>query len=175
MRQSADRAPALRRRGPNTSGGKARSARNALRYGLSLPVLADPATAAEVEALARQMGSAGDADVGELARAVAQAQVDLIRIRRARQGLIAAVFSHVAEKTVIGPGGAPIPAPRSGRATRGHGPLRAARALTPQIRDAGLRCRATPGANAGHCTMTRKSRAAIAVALLSAGLDDSRL
>jgi hypothetical protein len=111
MRQSADRAPALRRRGPNTSDGKARSARNALRYGLSLPVLADPATAAEVEALARQMGSAGDADVGELARAVAQAQVDLIRIRRARQGLIAAVFSHVAEKTVIGPGGAPFRLP----------------------------------------------------------------
>jgi hypothetical protein len=95
-RRAADRAPAQRRRGPHTSGGKARSARNAMRYGLSLPVLADPATVAEVDALARQMAPTTEPDVGELARAAAQAQVDLIRIRRARLDLLAVVSTHLA-------------------------------------------------------------------------------
>jgi hypothetical protein len=97
MRQNAGDVPAQRRRGPHTAGGKARAARNALRYGLSLPVLADPATAAEVEALARQMGSVNDAPVGELARAAAQAQVDLVRIRRARLDLVATAFIRLAD------------------------------------------------------------------------------
>jgi hypothetical protein len=97
VRQRAtDRAPAGRRRGPHTPDGRARAARNALRYGLSLPVLADPATAAEVEALARQMAPASDTEVGELARAVAQAQVDLVRIRRARLDLLAVAFTRLA-------------------------------------------------------------------------------
>jgi hypothetical protein len=100
QRRAADGADGPRRRGPRTFGGKARSARNAMRYGLSLPVLADPATAAEVEAIARQvtrqMCPAADAEIGELARAVAQAQVDLIRIRRARQDLIAATLTDLA-------------------------------------------------------------------------------
>jgi hypothetical protein len=83
------------RRGPRTAAGKAHAARNALRYGLSLPVLADPATAAQVELLTRQMLPAADAALGELARAVAQAQVDLIRVRRARHGLLAAAFAEL--------------------------------------------------------------------------------
>jgi hypothetical protein len=94
--READRTPAQRRRGPHTSGGKARSARNALRYGLSLPVFADPMTAAEVDALAGQMAPTTQPEVGELAREVAQAQVDLIRIRRARLDLLAVVSTHLA-------------------------------------------------------------------------------
>jgi hypothetical protein len=107
----ADRAPAQRRRGPRTPAGKAHSARNALRYGLSLPVLADPATAAAVDALARQMSPATEAEIGELARAVAHAQVDLIRIRRARHDLLAAAFTRLADpaqEVVAHPGAAPF-------------------------------------------------------------------
>jgi hypothetical protein len=103
-----------RRRGPHTLVGKARSARNALRYGLSLPVLADPATAAQVDALARQLSPAAEAEIGELARAVAHAQVDLIRIRRARHDLIAAVFTQLAgtaEHVVADPGAAAFRVP----------------------------------------------------------------
>jgi hypothetical protein len=96
-RRAADGADGSRNLGgPRTTGGKARVSRNAVRHGLSLPVLADPATAAEVEAIARQMDPAADAEIGELARAVAQAQVDLIRIRRARQDLIAATLTDLA-------------------------------------------------------------------------------
>jgi hypothetical protein len=109
-KHSANKAP--QRRGPRTAAGKASSARNALRHGLSVPVLADPATAAAVEALACQVmaelgrtihsakgiepaGEGSDrlpprADLGTLARAVAEAQVDLLRIRRVRHELIAA-------------------------------------------------------------------------------------
>jgi hypothetical protein len=96
QRRDADPAPAPRRRGPRTRVGKAHAARNALRYGLSLPVLADPATAAQVDALARQISPAPEAEIAELARAVAHAQVDLIRIRRARHDLLAAAFAHLA-------------------------------------------------------------------------------
>jgi hypothetical protein len=83
--------------GPRTSTGKAHSARNATRLGLSLPVIADPATAAEVAALTRQIDPAADAGVSELAHAVAQAQVDLVRVRRARHGLIAVAFTRLAD------------------------------------------------------------------------------
>ena len=40
--------------GPKTANGRRRSARNALRYGLSLPVLSDPILSQEVAALARE-------------------------------------------------------------------------------------------------------------------------
>ena len=92
----ADRADAHPRGGARTPGGKARSARNAMRHGLSLPLVADPATTAEIEALTRRMSPAVNAELGELARAVAQAQVDLIRIRRARQDLVATTFTRLA-------------------------------------------------------------------------------
>jgi hypothetical protein len=83
--------------GPRTSTGKAHAARNAMRLGLSLPVLADPATAAEIAALTRQINPAADAGISELAQAVAQAQVDLVRVRRARNGLIAVAFTRLAD------------------------------------------------------------------------------
>jgi hypothetical protein len=67
--------------GPKTATGRGRSARNALRYGLSLPVLSDPTLSQEVTALARQIAGADAApEVQELARQIAEAQVDLHRV-----------------------------------------------------------------------------------------------
>jgi hypothetical protein len=91
------------RSGPRTSGGKSRVARNAIRHGLSHSVFADPATAAAVDALARQITRSADADECERARAVAQAQVDLVRVRRARHDLLVAALTDLAD-------GAPAPA-----------------------------------------------------------------
>jgi hypothetical protein len=82
---AANRANAARSTGPRTRAGKAVVARNALRHGLSLPVLADPALADEVAGLARRIAGEGASEPRRAAaRRIAEAQVDIQRIRRAR-------------------------------------------------------------------------------------------
>jgi len=87
--------------GRKSAAGKAGSARNALRHGLSVPLLADPATSAEVAALAEAIargdatGDAPDeaAEFAELAQRIAEAQLDLVRVRRARHELTCAALA----------------------------------------------------------------------------------
>jgi hypothetical protein len=81
----ASRANARASTGPKTARGRVASASNALRHGFSLPVYSDSALSEEVEALARQIaGTDAAAEIQELARRVAEAQVDLRRVRLAR-------------------------------------------------------------------------------------------
>jgi hypothetical protein len=78
--------------GPKTPHGRARSAKNAFRHGLSLPVQLDEALCEEVEALALQIaGPYADARIQILARRIAEAQIDLRRVRYARHQLLSAV------------------------------------------------------------------------------------
>jgi hypothetical protein len=71
--------------GPKTAQGRARAARNALRHALSLPVSFDPALCGEVEALAREIaGSDANPEIQELAHCIAEAQIDLRRVRCVR-------------------------------------------------------------------------------------------
>jgi hypothetical protein len=92
---AANRANAARSTGPRTAAGKAAVARNALRHGLSLPVLADPALAPEVATLAERIASPG---AGEARRAaafrIAEAQVDVLRVRRVRLQIMAEGFGE---------------------------------------------------------------------------------
>ena len=82
---NANRANARASTGPQTAPGGARAARNALRHGLSLPVCSNPALSEEVETLAREIaGPSANAESQELARQVAEAQIDLRRVRYAR-------------------------------------------------------------------------------------------
>ena len=82
---AANRANAARSTGPRTRAGKAAVARNALRHGLSLPVLADAALAAEVLALARRIAGEGASEARRAAAVrMAEAQVDVLRVRRVR-------------------------------------------------------------------------------------------
>ena len=75
--------------GPKTANGRGRSAKNALRYGLSRPVRSDSLLSQEVAALARQIAGADtDPEVQDLARRVAEAEIDLRRIRAVRHDLI---------------------------------------------------------------------------------------
>ena len=75
--------------GPKTAGGRARATRNALRHGLSLPVCSNRALSEEVETLAREIaGPDANAETQDLARQVAEAQIDLRRVRYARHKLL---------------------------------------------------------------------------------------
>jgi hypothetical protein len=83
--QRANRANAKSSTGPKTSAGKARAAQNAFRHGLNVPVLSEPSLAPEFEAIARRIaGPNPDADAQEHARRIAEAQVDLGRVRAYR-------------------------------------------------------------------------------------------
>jgi hypothetical protein len=86
---TSNRANARSSTGPKTRG-RSRSAKNALRHGLSLSVLSDPTLSPEVAALARQIaGTDAVPEIQELACRIAEAQVDLRRVRDLRHDLIA--------------------------------------------------------------------------------------
>ena len=88
----ANRANARASTGPKTAEGRARSIRNAHRHGLSLPVLADPASSQEVEELAREIAGTSTAEIHELACRIAEAQIDLRRVRHARHAFFASAI-----------------------------------------------------------------------------------
>ena len=80
--------------GPKTVGGKSRSARNALRHGLSLPILSYPIFSEGVEILAREIaGADASLEIHELARRIAEVQIDLRRIRSARHDLLSSALA----------------------------------------------------------------------------------
>jgi hypothetical protein len=91
----ANRANARASTGPQTAQGRARTARNALRHALSLPVGSLPALSEEVEALAREIAGPGaNAETQELAGRVAEAQIDLRRVRSARHQFLCDTLSE---------------------------------------------------------------------------------
>ena len=103
---SANRANAQASSGPRTRLGKARAALNARRHGLSLSVTSNPVLAEQVETLARKFaGQSSNAEISELAHDVAEAQIDLVRIRMARHDLLArtlgdANFAEAAQQLI---------------------------------------------------------------------------
>ena len=91
----ANRANARASTGPKTRQGRIRSSRNALRHALSRPVGSDPTFSQDVEALAREIaGPDANAEMQELARSVAEAQIDLQRVRDARHHLLSEALSE---------------------------------------------------------------------------------
>jgi hypothetical protein len=82
----ANRANARRSTGPKTVLGKMRSAKNSRRHGLSVPVSFDPELERGVsELVVAIVGKTQDEKRLLLARRVAEAQIDLVRIQRTRR------------------------------------------------------------------------------------------
>ena len=100
-RVRANRANARRSTGPKTLAGKSAASRNALRHGLAVPVTAEPSLADEVERLARMIaGEGANSSRLERARRVVEAQIDLLRVRRARSLLLDDVRARVKPPSV---------------------------------------------------------------------------
>jgi hypothetical protein len=88
-RARANRRNAKASTGPRTADGKAHSARNALRHGLNVPVSAQPALIEDVARLAHLIaGDNPDPVRLEMLREIAEAQVDIVRIRKMRLALL---------------------------------------------------------------------------------------
>ena len=91
----ANRANSRTSTGAKTADGKRRSARNTLRHALSLPVHSDPMLSEAVETLARQIADAdSNPALQPLARHIAEAQIDLCRVRHARYQLLSEALKH---------------------------------------------------------------------------------
>jgi hypothetical protein len=92
---AANRANARASTGPRTARGKTRASQNARSHGMSVPVLADPQLSEAAATLARQIAGP-DANAQRLALAghIAEAQLDLQRIRQARLALLADALKH---------------------------------------------------------------------------------
>jgi hypothetical protein len=78
--------------GPRSELGRRHSRRNALRHGLAVAIGSDPSFSNDIDALVTMLGNGGRGQIlREFARQAAEAQIDLLRIRK----LKAARFSTV--------------------------------------------------------------------------------
>ena len=85
---AANRANSRRSTGPRTKAGKSAARLNARLHGLATAVQSEPGADAEIERLAHAIAEeAGRPDLMEFARRIAEAEVDLRRIRRSRETL----------------------------------------------------------------------------------------
>jgi len=85
----ANRANARASTGPKTAQGRVRAARNALSHGLSLPLYANPTLSKEVEVLADEIaGADANAEIRQWACRIAEAEIDLRRVRHARHQVL---------------------------------------------------------------------------------------
>ena len=86
---AANRRNARKSTGPRSAAGKKRAGRNAYRHGLSVSMSSNAAFAKELDRLVREIaGDTKDAIALERARAVAEAELELARVRRAKVALI---------------------------------------------------------------------------------------
>jgi hypothetical protein len=86
---AANRRNARKSTGPRSGAGRKRASRNAYRHGLTLNITSTAAFAEQLDKLVRKIaGNTDDAITLERAREIAQAELDLARVRRAKVALI---------------------------------------------------------------------------------------
>ena len=81
--------------GPRSEFGRRHSSRNALRHGLAIAIGSDPSFSKDIESLATTLASGrGGQIVLEFARQVAEAHLDLVRIRELRAERLVALLAN---------------------------------------------------------------------------------
>jgi hypothetical protein len=90
---AANRQNARKSTGPKSGAGKLRSRRNALRHGLAIDVGADALLGAEVKKMVTAMATASGQEAMFCARQLAEAEMDLLRIRKVRTAIFNAVLA----------------------------------------------------------------------------------
>jgi hypothetical protein len=90
---AANRNNAKKSTGPHSKRGREVSRHNALRHGLAVSIGADPAFHHDIEKLAKALSLEADPrKVSESERVAAEAQLDLLRIRKTRAWLFATLY-----------------------------------------------------------------------------------
>lgn len=83
--------------GPRTATGKVRASHNARRHGLSVPAFADVGLTEDIKRLAQKIaGQNAHSERRSLATAIAAAQIDLMRVRRARHQMMSLALRNPA-------------------------------------------------------------------------------
>src|SRR6516162_10458648 len=86
---AANRRNARKSTGPRSGAGKKRASRNAYRHGLTLSITSSAAYAKQLDRLVREIaGNTEDPILLERARAIAQAELELARVRRGKVDLV---------------------------------------------------------------------------------------
>jgi hypothetical protein len=85
---AANRRNAQRSTGPRSAAGKARTRYNALEHGLTIPISHDAATADLISDLANRLCDSDEYRERDLALRAAEAELDTLRVRRARVDLV---------------------------------------------------------------------------------------
>src|SRR5437899_783652 len=92
---AANQKNAKKSTGPKSNGGKHRSARNTLSHGLSIPVSGIAAMRGDIDDLALSIARAWGGDAITLrSRQAAEAQVEIVRIRKVRAEILASEISY---------------------------------------------------------------------------------
>jgi hypothetical protein len=92
---AANRKNAQKSTGPRTTRGRDRSSANAFRHGLAVAIGSDPSFSSDIENLASALElGRGRQTVGDFARQFAEAELDLLRIRKIRASQLNAVVSN---------------------------------------------------------------------------------
>jgi hypothetical protein len=94
-KSASNRKNAQKSTGPRSEVGRRHSRRNALRHGFAVAIGSDPSFSKDIEALAIIVASSsGGQTVGEFARQAAEAEIDLLRIRKLRASRFKAVYGN---------------------------------------------------------------------------------
>src|SRR5688572_12448843 len=110
LKIEANRRNAKRSSGPKSTAGRRQASRNARRHGLNVSISADQFLSEQARDLAQNIaGGSNLPEVLELAGRVAEAQVDLVRVRKVKDGLLEMLFTALdgAQAPELGVGNKP--------------------------------------------------------------------